>query len=47
MNNNTVPRPPEDYDPDFVASILQAAAAPIVAKFDNVLDLLEWLDSDE
>jgi hypothetical protein len=34
------------YDPDFVAQILQADAAPPEAKFTNVVDMLEWLDRD-
>jgi len=34
------------YDPDFVASILQADAAPPEASFDNVVDMLDWLNRD-
>jgi hypothetical protein len=36
----------DEYDPDFVASILAADAAEPEASFDNVVDLLEWLDRD-
>lgn len=35
-----------DYDPDFVASILQADAAPPEASFNNVVDMLDWLNRD-
>jgi hypothetical protein len=38
--------PPEEYDPDFVASILQADAKPTEAQFDNVVDMLNWLNRD-
>jgi len=34
------------YDPDFVASILQADAAPPEVSFNNVVDMLEWLNRD-
>jgi hypothetical protein len=34
------------YDPDFVASILHADAAPPEATFTNVVDMLEWLNRD-
>jgi hypothetical protein len=34
-----------EYDPDFVASILRADAAPPEASFNNVVDMLEFLDS--
>jgi hypothetical protein len=37
---------PTQYDPVFVDSILKADAAPVVAKFDNVIDMLNWLDED-
>jgi hypothetical protein len=36
----------EVYDPDFVARVLAADAAPIAATFDNVVDLLDWLERD-
>jgi hypothetical protein len=35
-----------DYDPDFVASILQADAAVPEASFNNVVDMLEWLNRE-
>jgi hypothetical protein len=35
-----------NYDPAFVDLVLQADAAPIEATFDNVIDLLEWLERD-
>jgi hypothetical protein len=35
-----------DYDPDFVASVLAADAAEPEASFNNVVDLLDWLDRD-
>jgi hypothetical protein len=35
-----------DYDPDFVASILKADAAEPEASFDNVVDMLDWLNRD-
>src|SRR5260370_19911282 len=35
-----------DYNPDFVASILQADAAPPEASFNNVVDMLDWLNRD-
>jgi hypothetical protein len=35
-----------DYDPEFVASILQADAAAPEASFNNVVDMLEWLNRD-
>jgi hypothetical protein len=35
-----------DYDPDFVTSILQADAAAPEASFNNVVDMLEWLNRD-
>jgi hypothetical protein len=36
----------EEYDPDFVARVLRADAAPNEATFDNVVDLLDWLERD-
>jgi hypothetical protein len=33
-----------DYDPDFVQSILQADAAAPEARFNNVVDMLDWLN---
>jgi hypothetical protein len=33
-----------EYDPDFVASILQADTAPAEASFNNVVDMLDWLN---
>jgi hypothetical protein len=35
-----------DYDPAFVAEILAADAAPAEEGFDNVVDLLDWLNRD-
>src|ERR1700730_14520020 len=35
-----------DYDPNFVASILQADAAAPEASFNNVVDMLDWLNRD-
>jgi hypothetical protein len=35
-----------DYDPDFVASILAADASEPEASFDNVVDLLDWLNRE-
>lgn len=32
------------YDPEFVKEIKEAAAAPPEATFDNVDDLLKWLN---
>jgi len=37
----------EQYDPKFVAEILAAAAAPSEAEFDNIDDLLEYLNSGD
>jgi hypothetical protein len=34
------------YSAEFVASILQADAAKPEAKFDNVVDMLDWLNRD-
>jgi hypothetical protein len=33
-----------DYDPEFVQSILQADAAAPEARFNNVVDMLDWLN---
>ncbi len=33
-----------DYDPDFVKSILDADRAPPEARFNNVVDMLDWLN---
>ena len=35
-----------DYDPEFVTSILQADAAAPEASFDNVVDMLDWLNRE-
>jgi|SRR6185437_5821356 len=35
-----------DYDPDFVASILQADASAPEATFNNVVDMLDWLNRE-
>jgi hypothetical protein len=35
-----------EYHPDFVASILQADAAAPEASFNNVVDMLDWLNRD-
>jgi hypothetical protein len=35
-----------DYDPAFVASVLRADAAPPEAAFNNVVDMLDWLNRD-
>ena len=35
-----------DYDPEFVTSILQADAAAPEASFDTVVDMLDWLNRD-
>ncbi len=35
-----------DYDPDFVSSILQADAADPEASFNNVVDMLDWLNRE-
>lgn len=34
----------EKIDDDFVAEVLAADAAPPEAEFDNVADMLEWLN---
>jgi hypothetical protein len=36
----------EEYDPAFVTRILDAAAQPPEAKFNNVVDMLNWLNRD-
>lgn len=36
----------EDYDPDFVASIHRADRATPEARFNNVVDMLNWLNRD-
>ena len=38
--------PISDYDPFFVARVRAADAAPPAAKFNNVVDMLDWLDRD-
>jgi hypothetical protein len=35
-----------EYDPEFVARILNAAAQPPEARFNNVVDMLAWLNRD-
>lgn len=35
-----------EYDPDFVDSILKADAAPPEARFNNVVDMLGWLNRE-
>jgi hypothetical protein len=35
-----------DYDSEFVSSILQADAAAPEASFNNVVDMLDWLNRD-
>jgi hypothetical protein len=35
-----------DYDPAFVERVLNADTAPVEARFDNVVDLLDWLERD-
>lgn len=35
-----------DYNPDFVATIFQADAAAPEASFNNVVDMLDWLDRE-
>ncbi len=37
----------EPYSEEFVASILEADAADPEASFDNIIDLLEWLNRAE
>jgi hypothetical protein len=36
-----------DYDPAFVEAILLADGAPNEAAFDNIDDLLAWLEAEE
>ena len=36
----------EPYDSEFVRKIREADAKPPVAKFTNVIDMMEWLDRD-
>jgi hypothetical protein len=36
----------EEYDPAFVARVLRVDAAPNEATFDNVVDLMDWLERD-
>ena len=36
----------DECDPDFVASILQADAGSPEASFNNVVDMLDWLNRD-
>lgn len=35
-----------EYDPEFVASLLRASESPPEATFDNIEDLLRWLNVD-
>jgi hypothetical protein len=35
-----------EYDPDFVARVLKADSEPM-RTFDNVVDLMEWLERDD
>lgn len=35
-----------EYDPAFVERVLRADAAPSEASFDNVVDLMDWLERD-
>lgn len=37
---------PEEYNPDLVADILRADAEPPEAQFNNVVDMLNWLNRD-
>ena len=34
------------YNPKFVREVLEADAMPAAARFDNIDDLLAWLDKD-
>lgn len=34
----------ENYDPEFVKELLEAAKKPCEAKFDNIVDMLRWLN---
>lgn len=36
-----------EYDPDFVAEILEADTAPAQAAFSDLAEMLNWLDQDE
>jgi len=36
----------DGYNAELVASILQADAAPSEASFNNVVDMLDWLNRD-
>ena len=36
----------EEYDPAFVSRVLEADASPNEAIFDNVVDLMDWLERD-
>jgi hypothetical protein len=36
----------EEYDPSFVRSLRRADVAPPEAQFDNVVDMLNWLNRD-
>jgi hypothetical protein len=38
--------PITEYDPVFVARVKAADAAPPAAKFNNIVDMLDWLDRD-
>jgi hypothetical protein len=40
------PAAAEEYDPDFVASILRADVEPPEGRFNNVVDMLNWLNRD-
>lgn len=35
-----------EYNPELVKRVLEADAKPPVAKFTNVIDMLEWLERD-
>lgn len=45
-SGTTVTVTEEEYDPAFVAEILAADAAPPEASFNNVVDMLDWLNRD-
>lgn len=34
-----------EYDADFVSDILRADSEPVEASFDNVTDMLDWLNN--
>jgi hypothetical protein len=36
----------EEYKPELVKRVLEADAKPPVARFSNVIDMLEWLDRE-